>query len=96
MVRGELVQFVTVPERLQSFESAIATLQAAGTLLYDGLPPVHCVLRDGIQKRVCSADGRRWHWYRSHGVTELSLATPRRSVNHGHRRCTQNGVADLS
>ena len=52
-------------------------------------------------KRVCFADGRRWHWYRSHGATELSFATPRRSVNRGHIRSTLSaedlsGLVDLS
>ena len=32
-----------------------------------------------------------WHWYRSHGATELSLATPRR----WHRRSTLD-VEDLT
>ena len=39
-------------------------------------------------KRVCSASGRLWPWYRSHGVTKLSLAIPRGSVDHTHRRST--------
>ena len=39
-------------------------------------------------KRVCSASGRLWPWYRSHSVTKLSLAMPRWSVDHTHRRST--------
>ena len=35
---------------------------------------VHGVFRDGFKARVCSADGCQWHWYKSHGATELSLA----------------------
>ena len=34
------------------------------------------------------ADGRRWRWCRSHGATELSVATPQGSVNRKHRRST--------
>ena len=37
-------------------------------------PAVHGVFRDGFKARVYSADGRRWHRYKSHGATELSLA----------------------
>ena len=51
-------------------------------------PPLHGDFRDGIQRRVCPASGRGWHWYRSHGATELSLATLRRSVSRRHRRST--------
>ena len=39
-------------------------------------------------KHACNASGRLWPWYRSHGVTKLSLVTLRGSVDHTHRRST--------
>ena len=62
----------------------------AGTSLYEGLRQPCTVFSEMGSKRVCSADGRRWHWYRSHGATELSRKLPRRLVNQRHRRSTLN------
>ena len=39
-------------------------------------PPMHGYSRDRTQKRVCSAEGRRWHCCRSCGASNLSLAPP--------------------
>jgi len=61
---------------------------------------VHGVFREG-SKRVCSADVRRWHWYRSHGAIELSLANSPKVRQSQAQTLTLNaedlnGFADLS
>ena len=38
-----------------------------------------CVTRWN-SKRVCSANGRRWHWYRSHGAQRMSRVEQRTSA----------------